>query len=328
MLRWGILGTGFISDTVIEAIKSSSGSELAMIAGRNAERVSEVREAHKFPRYSIGYDAILADPDIDVIYIGLPNHVHHSMTIKAAENGKAVLSEKSLTTTMEQAKALVDGVRTNGTFFLEGLMYLAHPLYRRLSELLLDGRLGKLRAVNGAYAANIWQVVNPAGGGTLYNLGCYPVSLLHFIVQSMCGDDAFQSRRMQAVGNRSETDGNICDTAVTVRFENGVLANLQSTDSYGMAYDFSIFGEKGVLRFITNPWHPLAGRNHLQWCPYNGPCEDIFIDDANDAFYYQIKLVEAALTAGKKEADRPSPRLEDSLEIMAFLTEWEASCDP
>lgn len=327
MLRWGILGTGFISKTVIEAIKASDGSRLEMIAGRNAERVSAFQEEHGIPRASLGYEEILSDPEIDAVYIGLPNHVHHSTTIRAAENGKAVLSEKSLTTTMEQARALVDGVRTNGTFFVEGLMYLAHPLYRRLGEILLDGRLGPLRAVNGFYSADIWRVVNPEGKGTLYNLGCYPASLLHFVVQTMCGEDVFGARQMRAVGNRSDRDGNICDAAVTVRFSNGVLANLQSTDSYGMAHEFSIAGEKGLLRFRTNPWHPLAGRNHLEWCPYGEMSEDLFVEDTHDAFYHQVKGVEAALESGHKEAARPSPRLKDSLEIMQFLTDWEHQCN-
>ncbi len=326
MLRWAIIGTGFISNKVIEAIGHSDGSTVAVIAGRNAQRLSDFQQTHDIPSHAVGYDAVLQDPDIDAVYIGLPNHVHHTVTLQASENGKAVLSEKSLTVTMEQAHALVDGVRSNGTFFAEGLMYLAHPLYQHLQQILRDGRLGNLRAINGAYSADIWQVVNPQGNGTLYNLGCYPASLLHFVVQTMCGEDAFSARQVRALGNRSDTDGNICDAAVTVRFDNGVLANLQSTDSYGMAHEFSIAGDKGVLRFVTNPWHPLAGKNHLQWLPYDAECEDIFVEDAHDSFYHQIKMVEEALAQGRLEVQRPSPRLKDSLEIMDFLTQWEAQC--
>lgn len=327
MLRWAIIGTGFISNKVIEAIGQSDGSTVAVIAGRNAQILSEFQVAHDIERQAVGYDDVLQDNNIDAVYIGLPNHVHHTVTLQAAENGKAVLSEKSLTVTMEQAHALVDGVRNNGTFFAEGLMYLAHPLYRHLQQILLDGRLGNLRAINGAYSADIWRVVNPQGNGTLYNLGCYPASLLHFVVQTMGGEEAFSARQVRALGNRSDLDGNICDAAVTVRFDNGVLANLQSTDSYGMAHEFSITGDKGVLRFKTNPWHPLAGRNHLQWLPYDGVCEDIFVDDTHDSFYHQIKMVEDALSQRRLEAQRPSPRLKDSLEIMAFLTQWEALCE-
>ncbi|WIY27282.1 Gfo/Idh/MocA family protein [Parasedimentitalea psychrophila] len=326
MLRWAVLGTGFISNTVARAIQQSEGSELWTVSGRNPSAVQAFQEQFSIPNHSIGYDGALNDPNVDVAYIGLPNHLHHTLTAQAAAQGKAVLSEKSLTTTMAQAHELVSAVQQASTFFVEGYMYLAHPLYQRLQELLLDGRLGELRAIHGHYAADIWQVTNPQGRGTLYNLGCYPVSLMHLVVQTMCGEDMFASRRLAGFGAVSAHDGTICDAAMTARFDNGVLASLQSTDSYGMAHGFTISGTKGELRFVTNPWLPSDGANHLQWCPYDGAVEDIFVETGFDAFYHQIKMVEQNLTQGRTEAQRPSPRLQDSLEIMEFLTEWEALC--
>jgi predicted dehydrogenase len=324
MLRWAILGTGFISKTVADAINQSEGSRVEMIVGRNTDTLTAFQQVHNIPRQSLGYDAVFTDPNIDVIYVGAPNHVHHELTIKAAQNGKAVLSEKSLTTTMKDAHLLIESVTKNQTFFAEGLMYLAHPLYKRLAKILTDGRVGKLRAVNGYYAANIWEVVNPDGLGTLYNLGCYPASLLQFVIQTLCGEDAFTNRTLSGFGNLN-TDNNIDHATASVRFENGVLANLQSTDTYGMAFGFSIAGDKGILRFKTNPWH-AGTHNHLEWCEYGCEIEDIIIKDTHSDFYHQVKMVETALAKGEKQAPRPSPRLKDSLEIMAFLTEWEASC--
>lgn len=326
MLRWGLLGTGFISNTVADAIQASDGSRIEAVAGRNKEALTAFQNTHAIPRQIVGYDAIVEDADIDVLYIGLPNHVHHTLTIKASDNGKAVLSEKSLTTTMDEAHALVNSVQRNKTFFVEGLMYLAHPFCSKLQSVLSDGRLGALRSVNGYYAADIWQLVNPLGNGTLYNLGCYPASLLHLVVQTMCGEEAFAARKMQGAGNRSKHDGNICDAAVTVRFDNGVLANLQSTDSFGTAFGFSICGDNGILTLTSNPWMPEPGRNAFTWQPYDGAVEEIFVEDDHNAFYHQIKMVETALAEGRTEAQRPSPRLQDSLEIMEFLTQWESHC--
>ncbi len=326
MLRWAILGTGFISSTVVEAISLSEESEAVLVAGRDSGRTTDFQKRHGIEESVIGYDAALDEPGIDAVYIGLPNHMHHELAILAAARGKAILSEKSLTTNMESTHALIDAVRSQDTFFVEGLMYLAHPLYRRLQELLLDGRLGELRAVNGYYAADIWQMVNPAGRGTLFNLGCYPASLLHFVVQTACGEDAFRQRASSGGGNRLADSGNVCDAALSVRFENGVLASPQSTDSYGMAYGFAISGTKGILRFKTNPWHPLAGRNLIEWLPYGGEPEEICVEDDHDSFYHQIRMVESCVAAGLTEAPRPSPRLNDSLEIMELLIEWEAHC--
>lgn len=325
-LRWGVLGTGFISLTMIEAIARSDGSEVTVVAGRNPERLAELCRANAIPRSAVDVDEVFEADDVDVVYVGLPNHLHHDATIAAAAAGKAVLSEKSLTTTMATADQLVARVRLHGTFFVEGLMYLAHPLFQRLTDVLLDGRLGRIRSVRAAYAADIAEVVNPRGGGTIYNLGCYPVSLLHLVVQVTGGDQAFRARSMTGLGSRSAADGNVVDAALTVRFDDGVLASLQSSDSYGNGSEFSISGDHGVLRFETNPWLPVPGVNAFAWQPFDGPVERIVVEDANDAFYHQVKMVERSVAEGRTEAERPSPRLSDSIEIMEMLTEWEALC--
>lgn len=322
MLRWAILGTGFISNTVVEAIGQSDGSRVELVAGRNAERVAAFQADHSIPRSTSEYHAALTDPDVDVVYIGLPNHAHHELAIAAAQAGKAVLSEKSLTTTMETAHALVDGVRDR-VFFVEGLMYLAHPLYSRVVQIIQSGELGTIRSISGRYAADIKAVVNPAGRGTIYNLGCYPASLLHLVMQTAFGDAAFAARSMWGAGNPTP-DGTIGEAMLALRFDNGVIANLWSTDDYGMSHDFVVMGERAVLRFETNPWLPAAGLNVLTVTPYDGDPERVVVDDDHDAFFHQVELVERCVAAGLTEAPRPSPRLDDSLALMALLTEWEA----
>lgn len=325
MLRWAVLGTGFISNTVIEAIARSDGSRVDLVVGRNPESVHDMQSRHAIDRGSVSFDEAVGDPNIDAVYIGLPNHTHHELTVAASAAGKAVLSEKSLTTTMVDAHTLVDAVRANGTFFVEGLMYLAHPTMSRFVSILGDGRLGTLRSINAGYAANIAAVVNPAGGGTLYNLGCYPMSLTHLVVQAMFGDDAFADRDMVALGSIN-SDGNVSQAAATMRFGCGVFASVHSTDDYGTASHFSVVGDNGVLRFVTNPWLPVAGANVIEWTSFDGASELITIDDPEDAFFHQTRLVERCVSSGALEANRPSPRLNDSLEIMQALTDWEAIC--
>ncbi|MBM3091161.1 Gfo/Idh/MocA family oxidoreductase [Ensifer sp. T173] len=323
MLRWGILGTSFISDTMAGAISASDGSRIEAVAGRDPQRLSDFAGRHGIAKHYSGYDALLDDPDIDVVYIGLPNNMHHEAVIRAAEKGKAVLSEKSLTTTMAEADALAQAVRDRGIFFLEGLMYLCHPLMAKAGEILQSGRLGVIRSVSGLYAADIWKFVNPMGKGTIFNLGCYPASLLHYVIQTACGQHAFSSRSTSAFGNASSHDGNICDASLSVRFDNGVLATLQSTDSFGMSFAFSIHGERGALRFLTNPWLPVAGENRLELCEYGRAPEEIVVLSDHDAFGHQVRLVENCLKAGLKDAPRPAPQLTDSLEIMSLLSAWD-----
>jgi dihydrodiol dehydrogenase / D-xylose 1-dehydrogenase (NADP) len=326
MLRWGILGTSFISNTMAEAINGSAGSEIHSVSGRDSARLAAFAQEHGIARMQISMDAVIEDPDVDVIYVGLPNNVHHEAVIKAARHGKAVLSEKSLTTTMADAQALEDAVSQADIFFLEGLMYLSHPIIAELGTIIRSGRLGTIRSISGSYAADIWKLVNPMGNGTLYNLGCYPVSLMQYVVQTAFGDDAFGNRTISGHGNISAHDGNICDAALAVRFGGGVLATLQSTDSFGMSFDFVIRGDRASLRFVTNPWLPEAGDNRLEIEEYGKAAETIVVRSAHDAFGHQVRLVEDCLRRGLKDAPRPSPRLHDSLEIMQLLTEWESRC--
>ncbi|WP_052726554.1 Gfo/Idh/MocA family protein [Devosia epidermidihirudinis] len=323
MLGWGIVGTSFISTTMADAIKGSPGSRIAAVTGRDAGRLAAFASQHDIATTYGSLDELLADPAVDVVYIGTPNHMHHEGVIAAAKAGKAILSEKSLTRTLAQAGALAEAVRDHDVLFVEGLMYLAHPMYRHLPEMLAD--VGTIASISGFYAADIWDVVNPQGGGTLYNIGCYPVSLLQFVMQTAFGDAAFADRVVTGSGVRSPKDGNIGHAAISVRFGNGVLATLQSSDMVGMAHDFVIVGDKGTLRFLTNPWLPGTS-NRLQFQAYGETAEITLLEDSHDAFHHQVLLMERCVAQGLTQAARPSPRLKDSLEIMGLLAEWEAAC--
>ena len=325
MLNWGLLGTSFVSGIVADAIKLSPDSRIVAAGGRDAGRLSAFCAMQGIDKSYRDFDALLDDPQIEAVYIGLPNNVHHVYAIKAAAKGKAVLSEKSLTTTMPDAEALAAAVRMHGTFFVEGLMYLAHPLFRCLVEFIESGRLGTIKAVDGFYAADIAGVVNPLGNGTIYDLGCYPVSLLHLVVQTAFGPDAFRARTSAGFGNLG-AHGTIAEAVLNVRFGNGLLASLHSSSTMGMAHGFTILGQHGALIFRTNPWLPAAGDNVLEWRPHEGAPETIVVDDPHDAFYHQVRMIERALRAGVIEVPRPSPRLAESLEIMELLTDWEAHC--
>jgi len=223
---------------------------------------------------------------------------------------------------MADAQSLITSVRRAKTFFAEALMYLAHPWYQQVCGILNDGRLGELRAVEGSYAANIHALANPLGKGTIYNLGCYPASLLQLVMQTLCGPTSFNHRQMFAVGNRLPNTDNLGEASTCVKFNNAVTATLHSTDTYGMAHAFRILGDNGVLEFVSNPWLP-GQSNHLRWRPFQGTAEDIIFEDKWDSFYHQIQMVEQALASGHLEPQRPSPRHQDSLELMAFLTQWD-----
>ncbi|UKZ58300.1 hypothetical protein TrVGV298_012168 [Trichoderma virens] len=225
---------------------------------------------------------------------------------------------------MEDSHAMIAAVKEANVFFLEGLMYLSHPLMEKVASIVQSGVLGSIKGMSGYYAANIWKKANPLGMGTIYNLGCYPVSLVHFIMETAFGPEAFEKRQVTGMGNLSnEGSLHARDASLNVRFGNGVLATVQSTDSFGNDFSFSIQGDKGVLRFRTNPWLPLAGDNIIEIKTYGGATEEIIVPAQMDAFGHQVKRVEDCIAQGLKEAPRPSPSWSNSVSIMGLLTEWE-----
>ncbi|KAH6603134.1 hypothetical protein Trco_007909 [Trichoderma cornu-damae] len=325
MLRWGILGTSFISDTVAKSILASPGSRITAVFGRNEARLEAFAAKYNIAVKYQDLEALIDDANVDVVYVGLPSHMHSSAVIAAAKRGKAILSEKSLATTMEDAHAMIAAVEEADVFFLEGLMYLCHPLMEKIVSIVQSGVLGTVRGMSGYYAANIWKKANPLGMGTIYNLGCYPVSLVHLVMETAFGSEAFAKRQVTGLGNLSNQDTlHIRDASLNVRFDNGVLATIQSTDSSGNDFSFSILGDKGALRFRTNPWLPLAGDNILEIKTYGVSTEEIVVRAQMDAFAHQVKRVEDCIVQGLKEAPRPSPSWANSVEIMGLLTEWEA----
>lgn len=326
MLKWGILGTGFISRTKADAICASPSSKLEAVAGRDEARSLAFGKDYGCLKGYGGLEALLADSDVDIVYVSWPNHLHHKAVIACANAGKAVVSEKSLTTTMDDARALEKAVRTNGIFFMEGLMYLNHPVIAACGEIVRSGRLGTLRSIIGHYTADIWNVTNPDGLGTIFNLGCYPVSLMHFILQEAGHGSNLRHRKLTGSGFVNESDGVLNDAAMTMALPGNVTAQIQSSDSYGMSHSFEIHGDKASLRFVTNPWHPKAGANLMTLRNHNGDTETIEVHSDHDAFGHQVRTAERKIAEGALSPDRPSPRLQDSLEIMEILTDWYDCC--
>jgi dihydrodiol dehydrogenase / D-xylose 1-dehydrogenase (NADP) len=343
MLRWAILGTSFVSDTMARAIAGSPGSTATVVFGRNIDRANAFAQRHGIARAVESIQEAVEREDVDAVYIGLPNHVHHLAVATAAASGKAILSEKSLTVSLAQADEIVDAVRSK-VFFAEGLMYLAHPLMTRLRDVVASGRLGAIRTIHASYSADIWRVVNPAGMGSIYNLGCYPASLVQLVLDTSFGDGAFDRRSLAAVGHRSTRDGNIVETAASVRFDSDVLATVHTSERYGNIARFEIHGDHGVLVAETNPWLPTPGRNSLRvdrvdhvdgvsgtsatGSAATGAAaisEQLVVDDPLDAFDHQVRMVERCVGAGLLEPQRPSPRLVDSYALMQFLTQWETA---
>jgi xylose dehydrogenase (NAD/NADP) len=180
-LRWGIIGPGRIAPRIVRALSQSERGELVAVASRNPSRAEAFATRFGIGRSFGSYEALLEAADVDVVYVSLPNHLHAAWTIRALEAGKHVLCEKPLALRVEEVDAVIAASQRARRVAAEGFMYLHHPQTIRALELAHTGALGQLQLVNGSFSFFLTYPNDPRadptmGGGSLWDVGCYPVS--------------------------------------------------------------------------------------------------------------------------------------------------------
>jgi predicted dehydrogenase len=189
VLRWGILSTAVIARRkVVPGIRGARRCEIVAIASRDGEVAERVAAELDIPRAHASYEALLADPDVDAVYIPVPNHLHAEWSIAAARAGKHVLCEKPLALNSADARRMVDVAHAEGVHLMEALMYRLHPSWMAVHEMVASGRIGRLTSVQSWFsyynddAANI-RNIREAGGGALFDIGAYCVNLSRWLFE-------------------------------------------------------------------------------------------------------------------------------------------------
>jgi predicted dehydrogenase len=187
-LRWGIMGAGNITKSVIPGIQASRTGEVTAVASRDAAKARAHADRYGIPKSYGSYEELLADPDIDAVYIPLPNHLHKPWTIRAAKAGKHVLCEKPIALDAAEAKEMVEACAASGVVLAEAFMYRHHPRYDRIREIIASGEIGDIRGIHGTFTFNNAKNTTNIrykqewGGGSVYDVGCYPISAARLIL--------------------------------------------------------------------------------------------------------------------------------------------------
>jgi D-xylose 1-dehydrogenase (NADP+, D-xylono-1,5-lactone-forming) len=180
-VRLGLLSTARINRAIIGAAAKTDAVEVVAVASRDAERAEAYAREHAIPRSHGSYEALLADPEVDAVYVSLPNSLHVEWTLRALEAGKHVLCEKPLARDPDAVERMFDAAAERGLVVMEAFMYRHHPQTRALRECVASGRLGELRQVRASFAFTLDDPDNvrlrpELDGGALMDLGCYCVS--------------------------------------------------------------------------------------------------------------------------------------------------------
>ncbi|VVC77037.1 Glucose--fructose oxidoreductase [Aquicella siphonis] len=319
-VKWGILGTSMISATMAKAIRESSISELYAVGSRSLKTAMDFAHTHNIPRHYSCHQDVLDDPEVDVVYIGLPNHLHKEWIVRCAASGKHILCEKPFVTRIDDARTALAAVQTHGVFCMEALMYRCHPLINKLKEVVSSHVLGKITLFNAVYMADIVDLANPVEGGAILNLGCYPVSLIRLLAGSAQGKSMAEPLEITSLG-RVSTTRNDNQGSLLMKFENDMLAMVTAADDISMCARFEIIGTKGSLRLISNPWLPDRTENSFIIHHYqNGETVKINVTAERSLYTYQIDAVSRHVLDGADQC--MSMSRQDTLGNMMVLDTW------
>jgi predicted dehydrogenase len=250
-VRWGVLGTAAIARSrFIPAMKGAAAARLVAIASRNPDTAQVVAEEFGIPRHFGSYEALISDPEIDALYVPLPNHLHVEWSVRALTAGKHVLCEKPLCLSADDVLALIAARDRSGRHIEEAFSYRNHPQWTRIAEVLKEGAIGAPRAVQCALAKQFFDPNdirnNPdQGGGALYDLGSYAISACNAIfrrtpkrvVAAIDRDPVFRIDRLST----AVLDYRDSHASFTVGSQSGPSA-------WATHQQFSVLGANGWLR--------------------------------------------------------------------------------
>ena len=252
-VSWGILSTARINELVLAGARGSDRVTMLAVASRARARAEAYARANGIPRAYGSYEELLEDPEVQAVYISLPNALHVPWSIRALEAGKHVLCEKPLTRVPAEAEQAFDVAERKGRLLQEAFMWRHNPQTQRMAELVGDGAIGALRLVRSSFSFPAddpldVRLLTELDGGSLMDVGCYCVSAARLL--------AGEPERVygEQVKNDSGVDVRF---AATMRFPGGVVSQFDSALDLPVREELELVGDEGSL-VVHDPWHALA----------------------------------------------------------------------
>jgi D-xylose 1-dehydrogenase (NADP+, D-xylono-1,5-lactone-forming) len=290
-LRLGLLSTANINRMILAAARESEDVDVVAVASRDAERASAYAREHGIERALGSYEALLDDPDVDAVYVSLPNSLHVEWSIRALEAGKHVLCEKPLARTAAEAERVFDAAERTGRVLAEAFMYRHHPQTRTVAALVADGAIGDLRALRAWFSFPLADAENvrlqpELDGGSLMDVGCYCVSGMRLL--------AGEPERVAAEQVVAPTGVDIT-FAATMRFAGDVVGTFHSSMALPKSQGLEAFGSDATL-VVEAPWRVDFGGDVL--LVRDGEVEEVPVPQA-DAYRAELDDFAAAV-AGER----------------------------
>ena len=253
-LNWGILGAAKIARSIALALQKSKYAQPHAISSRALPKAEAFAREYGFANSYGSYSALLEDPDVDVVYIPLPNHLHCPWTIRALQAGKHVLCEKPLANSASESRKMIDAAKRNHRLLMEAFMYRLHPQTLKIQELLRKGTIGVPRVIRAAFGFTLdlesknVRLEPRMGGGCLMDVGCYCVNA----IRTFFGEEPSSVIGHAKYGKRTGADLSFAGTLI---FREGKLGIFSSSFQTTLDRGVEIIGTHGRI-LLPSPWKP------------------------------------------------------------------------
>ncbi len=243
-VKWGVLGFARIAkNSVIPAINRTDKSEFYALASRDRAKLAECKSQFNPTILYDNYEDLLDDPEVQAVYIPLPNSMHQEWAIKAMNKGKHVLCEKPLALTVDDCKEMMAAAASNRVLLMEAFMYRYTDRTKKVQELLASGEIGAIKYINSTFRffldrANTIKIQPELGGGSLYDVGCYPVNFIGMVLGSL--PESYSAEFVL------ENGVDVIFSA-TLRYPGGVVATINSGFNAFREIRSEVIGTKGRL---------------------------------------------------------------------------------
>jgi predicted dehydrogenase len=330
-LQWGVIGTGGIAADFVQALRHSERCRVVNVVGSSREKGKAFAQRWSLPGSSETLDELLADRDVDAVYVASPHPLHEQQALAAIAARKAVLCEKPMTLDAAGTERLIAAARAQNVFLMEAFMYRCHPSVRQLLDRLSDGAIGAVRHVRADFAFRVPRDPEgrlfklALGGGGILDVGGYPMSFARLIAGHVAGAACAEPTRLDAIGSIGPTGADELASAL-LGFASGFSAQVTCGVFHDLGTSAVVLGEGGKI-VLPNPWIPNGDRQSLTshfviYRDGRAP-EEVRVQSALPTYGLEAELVAQSLP--KLEAAPPAMTWNDSLGNMRALDRWRAA---
>ncbi|GAA1980168.1 aldo/keto reductase [Microbacterium pumilum] len=326
-VNWGILATGNIAHRFAETLATSETGTAVAVASREHAKATAFAEEFDIPTAHGSYDDLLADPNVEAVYVSTPHPQHAEWIIRAARAGKHILSEKPAALTFAQAEAAITAARENDVFFMEAFMYRCHPQTAQLVDIVRSGEIGDIRLIRAMFSFQTTRdpegrlFANALGGGGILDVGSYCMSMARLLAGAAQGLPFAEPVSVKAVAQLDPAEGTDLYSTAVLEFDGGLLAELTTGVLLNQPNTVAVYGSEGSIT-VDQPWFPGAAGSRIVVSLDSGEHREIETETTANAYHFEVDTVARHL------ADRaaPSPAMspEDTLGNMRALDSWRA----